>query len=95
MITHIVFFKLKVPSAQNAKKDAEVLKGLDGKIDVLKSLEIGTDILHKERSFDIALTATFDSLEDLETYRTHPEHVKVAEYIKEASVRIASVDYES
>ena len=95
MITHIVFFKLKVPTAENVKKGAEVLKGLDTKIDVLKSLEIGIDILHKGRSFDIALTATFDSLEDLETYRVHPEHVKAADYIKEASIRIASVDYES
>ncbi len=95
MITHIVLFKLKVPTAENAKKDAEVLRGLDGKIDVLKSLEVGIDIIHKERSFDIALTATFDSLDDLEKYRAHPEHVKVADYIKEASIRITSVDYES
>ena len=95
MITHIVFFKLKVPTPDNMKKGAEVLRGLDGKIDVLKSLEVGIDIIHKERSFDIALTARFDSIEDLETYRQHPEHVKVAEYIKEASIRIASVDYET
>ena len=47
------------------------------------------------RQKNIALTATFDSMEDLETYRVHPEHVKVAEHIKEASIRIASVDYES
>ncbi|MEE9543009.1 MAG: Dabb family protein [Thermodesulfobacteriota bacterium] len=95
MITHIVFFKLKVPSLDNIKKGAEVLKGLDGKIDVLKTLEVGTDLFHTERSFDIALTATFDSIEDLNTYRDHPEHLKVAEYIKEASIRVASVDYES
>lgn len=95
MITHIVFFKLKVPTPENAKKAAEVLRGLDGKIDVVKSFEVGTDLIHNKRSFDIALSATFDSMEDLQTYRDHPEHIKVAEYIKEASVRIASVDYES
>jgi hypothetical protein len=95
MITHIVFFKLRVPTPDNTQKAAGVLKELDGKIDVLKSLEVGTDLIHNERSFDIALTATFDSMEGLQTYRDHPEHVKVAEYIKEASVRIASVDYKS
>jgi hypothetical protein len=95
MITHIVFFKLKVPTPENTKKAADTLRELDGKIDVLKSFEVGTDLVHNERSFDIALTATFDSMEGLQTYRDHPEHVKVAEYIKEASIRIASVDYES
>jgi hypothetical protein len=95
MITHIVFFKLKVPTPDNTKKVAETLRELDGKIDVIKSFEVGTDLVHNERSFDIALTATFDSIEALQTYRDHPEHVKVAEHIKEASVRVASVDYES
>jgi hypothetical protein len=95
MITHIVFFKLKVPTPENTTKAAGVLRELDGKIDVLKSFEVGTDLFHSARSFDIALTATFDSMEELQTYRDHPEHLKVAEYIKEASVRIASVDYES
>lgn len=95
MITHIVFFKLKIPTPENTKRSAATLKELDGKIDVIKSFEVGTDIIHNERSFDIALTATFDSMEALQTYRDHPEHVKVAKYIKEASVRIASVDYES
>ena len=95
MITHIVFFKLKVPIPDNMNKAAETLRGLDGKIDVLRSLEVGTDLLHTERSFEVALTATFDSLEDLEIYRADPVHVKVADYMKEVSVRIASVDYES
>jgi hypothetical protein len=95
MITHIVLFKLKVPTPENAKEGAQKLRGLDGKVEVLKSLEVGTDLVHNERSFDIALTATFDSMEDLQTYREHPEHVKVADYIKEASVRVVSVDYES
>lgn len=95
MITHIVLFKLKVPTPENIKKGVDTLRSLDGKIDVLKSLEVGCDLVHNERSFDIALTAKFDSMEDLQTYREHPEHVKVAEYIKEASVRVVSVDYES
>ena len=94
MITHIVCFKLKVPLTETAKKNADMLRGLEGKIDVIRSLEVGTDIIHNERSFDIALTATFDSIEDLQVYRQHPEHVKAAEFLKEASVRIISVDYE-
>ncbi|MBE9531701.1 MAG: Dabb family protein [Proteobacteria bacterium] len=95
MITHIVFFKLKVPTPENTKKSAERLRGLDGKIDELKSLEVGIDLIHSERSFDISLTATFDSMQTLQAYKEHPEHVKVADFIKDASVRICSVDYES
>jgi len=92
MITHIVFFKLKEPG--NVKKASEVLLGLKGKIPQLRHLEVGIDILHSDRSYDLALVTKFDSLEGMKAYQTHPVHEEVSNYM--ASVRESSVtvDYE-
>ncbi|MFQ5441433.1 MAG: Dabb family protein [Thermodesulfobacteriota bacterium] len=95
MITHIVFFKLKDSSEEQIRKAAGVLAGLKGKVAALRGLEVGVDVVRSVRSYDIALTARFDSLEGLESYRAHPEHVKAANYLKEVSEAIAAVDYES
>jgi len=94
MITHIVFFKLKDGSPEQIKKAASVLEGLRAKVPGIRSLEVGVDVVRAVRSYDIALTARFDSLEGLDAYRTHPEHVKAAEYLRGISEAIAAVDYE-
>lgn len=93
MITHIVFFKLK--DKHNIKKASEVLLGLNGKIPQLRHLEVGIDILHSDRSYDLALVTKFDSLDEMKAYQIHPVHEEVSNYM--ASVRESSVtvDYES
>ena len=92
MITHIVFFKLK--DKHNVKNASEILLGLNGKIPQLRHLEVGIDILHSDRSYDMALVTKFDSLEDMRAYQIHPVHEEVSNYM--ASVRESSVtvDYE-
>ncbi|MDQ0086829.1 hypothetical protein J2T12_000223 [Paenibacillus anaericanus] len=94
MIKHIVFFKLKDASLENVETTATVLRGLDGKVEQLRSLEIGVDVIKSPRSYDIALVATFDSLEDLEGYQVHPEHKKVIEYMNQVRESSVAVDYE-
>jgi len=95
MITHIVLFKLKDRSPENIARTVEVLRGLEGKIDELVSIEVGTDVLHSERSYDIALTAKFHDLDGLQAYQVHPEHQKVIAYINQVKEVSISVDYES
>lgn len=94
MLTHIVFFKLKDPSAANLDKAAGVLKALKGRIPSLRSMTAGVDVVRSERSFDVALVAVFDDLAGLEAYRVHPLHVEAANYLKSVSTAIAAVDYE-
>ncbi|MFQ5465917.1 MAG: Dabb family protein [Thermodesulfobacteriota bacterium] len=95
MITHIVLFKLKDPTPEKMEETRKVLERLRDRVPVLRSLEVGVDVLRKERSFDVALTAIFDSLDDLEAYQVHPEHRSVVDYINEVSASRAAVDYES
>ncbi|CAM3991064.1 Dabb family protein [Cohnella lubricantis] len=94
MIKHIVLFKLKDRSAESVAQAAAMLKNLEGKVESLLSIEVGTDVLHSERSFDIALTTTFRDLDGLEAYQVHPEHKKVIAYMNEARETSISVDYE-
>lgn len=95
MITHIVFFKLLDRSPINVKKARDVLRGLKGKIPELRHLEVGVDVLHSERSYDLALVTKFDTMEDLQAYQDDPVHVEVAKYIASVRESAVAVDYES
>lgn len=94
MITHIVMFKLKDRSPQNVELTAQVLRDMEGKIDVLRHLEVGVDVLHSDRSYDIALVTKFDSMEGLDAYQVHPIHKKVIEHMLTVRESSVSVDYE-
>ncbi|MEI7024304.1 Dabb family protein [Paenibacillus sp. y28] len=94
MIRHIVLFKLKDRSAASVQEAAQLLKDMEGKIPQLLSIEVGTDVIHSERSYDIALTTTFHSLDDLKAYNSHPVHQEVIKYMTEHRESSISVDYE-
>ncbi|MFD0586620.1 Dabb family protein [Paenibacillus sp. GCM10027627] len=95
MITHIVCFKLKDRSEESIERTAAVLRDMEGKIDELKFIEVGVDVLRSERSYDIVLITKFDSMAGLEAYQVHPVHKKVIEHMQEARDASASVDFES
>ncbi len=69
--------------------------GLKSRIPQLRQLEVGTDVLHSERSYDLALVTKFDSLEELEIYQKHPVHVEMAKYMTSVRESAIAVDYES
>ncbi|MBI5587215.1 MAG: Dabb family protein [Deltaproteobacteria bacterium] len=95
MITHVVLFRLKDRSAESVARAKKVLEGLSGKVPVLRHLETGTDVIRSARSYDIALIAKFDTIEDLEAYQNHPFHVEVAGYMAGVRESAIAVDYES
>lgn len=94
MIKHIVFFKLKDRSPESIERTAAVLRNMEGKIPQLVSIEVGLDVIHSERSYDIALVTELASLEDLQAYQVHPEHQIVIRHINEVKDVSVSVDYE-
>ncbi|HXE95011.1 MAG TPA: Dabb family protein [Dongiaceae bacterium] len=96
MITHIVLFKLAEPSAENIAATRNKLLSMDGKIDLLRHLEVGVDVIRSERSYDIALTTRFDSLVDLQAYQIHPYHAgEVIPHMKAVCSSVVAVDYEN
>lgn len=96
MITHIVFFKLTEPSSDKIAAVRDKLLSMQGKIDLLRHLEAGIDLIRSERSYDVALVTKFDSLEDLQAYQVHPYHAgEVVPFMKANCSSIVAVDYES
>ena len=99
MIRHIVMFKLKEfenAEAKQAKVNEikERLEALIDKIEVLKYIHVDFNCNPAE-TWDLILTTELATLEDVNTYANHPEHVAVAKgIIGPVKADRACVDYE-
>ncbi|GAA0691231.1 MULTISPECIES: Dabb family protein [Clostridium] len=98
MIKHIVMWKLKDFSNgndknQNAQIIKERLEKLPEIIEEVSFLEVGIDISNTSSSYDVVLCSEFESEEKLKAYATHPEHLKVVEFITEVKEERIVVDY--
>lgn len=93
MIKHVVFFQFPQPTQELCQTLKTKLESMIGKIEVLKSLEVGIDIGRSERSFDAVLITTHDDLEGLQTYAIDPIHQEVVAWIKGQNIVTKVVDY--
>lgn len=87
-------FQLAEKTDQNLKSLTDMLEALPPKIEVLQSLEVGLDVLGKERSMDLVLITEFKSLDDLGTYAGHPEHLKVIDWVTQNVSLVKAIDFE-
>jgi len=95
MIVHIVMFKFKEENQEvNIAKASQMLSELMGNVPSLKSMEVGSNFADEGRAMDLVITTTFDSVEELQAYAIHPEHLKVVEFIKATTEYSKVVDYE-
>ena len=88
MIKHIVCFKLK--DGEDVNKAKEVLLSMKGNVPLIRDIEVGVDVLHSERSYDLILSVVLDDMKALEDYQNDPYHVNVVK-IHMHKVRSASV----
>ena len=95
MLVHIVCWKYK-PETTSEQRDDHIakLRALAGIIPNIESFEVGSDILHLERSFDTGLVAKYPDRAALEFYNDHLEHQKVAALGKQIADKVVSVDFE-
>ena len=63
-------------------------------IEGIEHMEIGRDILHDARSWDLILIMRFASVGALRSYQQHPEHQKVMAFNQPFVADVASVDFE-
>ncbi len=89
MLRHVVLFKLADPAPDKLQEVKEKLLSLKGRVPQLLEIEVGIDTVRSERSYDVALITTFESLDDMNAYQMHPYHVEVSSFI--ATVRQAAV----
>lgn len=87
MVRHVVMWKFKTEAEGKSKLEnmeavREQLYALLPIIPEIKRMEIGFDVKGTDASMDLMLLTEFDTLETLKIYAEHPEHVKVASYVR-------------
>ena len=96
MVTNNLLIKLKERSKDDIEKVKNLLLSMKGKIPVLLSIKVETDIRGPEKSgYDIMLITQFNEFGDLDKYLNHPVHLEVSQYIKNVMDAGASLCYES
>ena len=95
MLRHIVMMKFK--QQENAgvlsEKVKMMLDNLVPVVDSLKRMEVGINVNTKPSAFDLVLTADFDDEAGLNEYRSHPDHVKILDFMRDVVEKTAVVDY--
>jgi len=94
MLTHMVVWKYREDVEQFAREEhVNLLRRLAKIIPEVQSLSVGFDTLFLARSYDTGLVAVFEDRAALDAYTIHPEHIKVAEFGRNISEHVASVDF--
>ena len=98
MIRHIVSWKLEAEDeAGKASAIAEIsaaLTALVGAIPEIVTLTVSRNIAYADKNHDVVLVADFETLDGLDAYQVHPEHIKAAGVVGARVVARASVDFE-
>ncbi len=94
MLTHIVCWKYKAETTQEQRAEhIAKLKNLPSVIPNIESFNVGFDVLHLERSFDLGLVAVYPDRKALDFYTEHGTHQEVAKMGKEIAEKVVSVDF--
>ena len=93
MIRHIVMWKFKSGTEKEMMEFIEKLRGLYGVIPQIKEQEVGVDCAGGG-NYSAVLVSLFDSMEDLEAYKTDPRHVAVSQLCKSIREDRVAVDYQ-
>ena len=97
MVEHIVMwsFKEEVPVNERAEASAKIKEGLEGLVGVvpgLLSARVVTELISSS-THDLSLITEFDTKEALAAYKTNPDHVKVATFVRSVTCNRAALDF--
>lgn len=99
MIKHVILWQLKDELSDDQKQRVQEeiksgLEGLAGKVPGLLEIHVQIDKLESSNA-DVLLDSTLESVEALQGYAVHPEHVKVAdEKVRPFTKSRVCMDYE-
>ena len=98
MVRHIVMWTFldEITPEERSEKGMEMKKAIEALKEMIPGVQhlkveivpVGTSTHH------ILLDSTFDSLDALNAYQVHPEHVSVAQRLKQVAGNRACFDYE-
>ncbi len=97
MLKHIVMWKFIDGCGNTKDENVEIAKsGLEALPEVVPTLKKITFIKNAvecDRNFDALLIVETENEADLQAYKVHPEHQKVAAFIKEVTENRGAVDF--
>jgi transcriptional regulator NrdR family protein len=95
MLQHYVLIRYqKSVSEEHIAEFCRRMLALRASIPRIEYLEIGRDILHDARSWDLILIMRFASVRELRSYQQHAEHQKVMAFNQPFVADVASLDFE-
>lgn len=90
MVRHIVMWKLAPDNAKaNGAEIRRRLEALVGQIDGLRALEVRPAL---SGEYDLCLVSLHDSIEALNSYREHPLHKEVQQFVHACIIGRISCD---
>lgn len=96
MVIHIVMFKfLESTSVDDIDNLKDKIESLEKSVATLRSMEVGINFADESRAMDMSLISIFDDKDGLDAYASHPEHLKVIEFVKTITEYTKVVDYET
>jgi quinol monooxygenase YgiN len=96
MIHHLVSWTVRedLDRAATVARVRELLVGLVGTIETIRSLEVVDNVAYPGKNQDVAVVATFDDVAGLDAYVVHPEHQAAAAQIRELVTGRAAIDWQ-
>jgi hypothetical protein len=95
MLRHFVFIKYREgTSDSHIDEFLRRTRALPESIPVVRDLEVGRDVLHSPRSWDVMLAMRFHSLEELREYQSHPAHRALMAFNDPQVADVGSVDFQ-
>lgn len=96
MVRHIVMFQFKDDAGDkinNITHFKDKLDALKNKISEIESFETGINFSQSPFAYDLVLESSFNSEEDLEKYKIHPDHQEILVLLKKLVEKVHVVDY--
>ncbi len=96
MVMHLVMFRFHKETSEATKQEIkQQIEQLTDLVPGLLNMKVGLNFAQEDRAMDMVLISHFESREDLDFYATHPEHLKVVEFIKTVAEYTKVVDFEA
>ena len=94
MIDHLVFLSVREEASPEDIEDLiSSIRGLKGTVPGVVDLTMGENFSPRSGGYTHGLFVRFESVEDLQEYMKHPDHLSVVEKLDALTDRIV-VDYE-
>lgn len=101
MIKHIVMLKFHENANgksknENLKIAKDMIDGLKEKISEIVEMKCGLNCnpANNEKSFDLVIDSVFNNLEEIDSYKIHPAHMELVDFLNNVRERTVYVDYE-